>query len=246
VPSGGENGQILMSNGDSSVSWVDSSIEDLLSYGVEWSETNSSPVLTRIGNPLFHKNLPIQSRFKGCIVKDGVVQYYLNESDWNYKEDGATASVLNGDDGDVCVDTGAKFYIKSEAEGNIRRVRISSMQLDSRYIEVPRLFIDAYMGTVDSENKLRSVVNKTAEFRGGNNDATYDEYVESNPARSLLGKPRTYLTRGQFREYAKNAGKYLMTYEYYKYVIYWLAVIEYATFNLAQTFIAEPDGNGYK
>jgi hypothetical protein len=32
---------------------------DMLSYGVEWDITVADPTCTRIGNPLFHKSLPI-------------------------------------------------------------------------------------------------------------------------------------------------------------------------------------------
>lgn len=51
---------------------------DMLSYGVEWDITVADPTCTRIGNPLFHKSLPIQSKYKGCVVKNGKLQYYLN------------------------------------------------------------------------------------------------------------------------------------------------------------------------
>jgi hypothetical protein len=44
---------------------------DMLSYGVEWDITVADPTCTRIGNPLFHKSLPIQSEYKGCVVKNG-------------------------------------------------------------------------------------------------------------------------------------------------------------------------------
>lgn len=44
---------------------------DMMSYGVEWDVTVADPTCTRIGNPLFHKSLPIQSEYKGCIVKNG-------------------------------------------------------------------------------------------------------------------------------------------------------------------------------
>lgn len=40
-----------------------------LSYGVEWDTTVADPTCTRIGNPLYHKQLPIQSQYKGCLVK---------------------------------------------------------------------------------------------------------------------------------------------------------------------------------
>lgn len=34
-------------------------LHDVLSYGVEWDITVADPTCTRIGNPLFHKSLPI-------------------------------------------------------------------------------------------------------------------------------------------------------------------------------------------
>ena len=48
---------------------------DMMSYGVEWDTTVADPACTRIGNPLYHKQLPIQSQYKGCLVKNGKVNY---------------------------------------------------------------------------------------------------------------------------------------------------------------------------
>ena len=60
--------------------------EDLLAYGVEWDVTVADPTLTRIGNMQYHKTLPIQNGFKGCIYADGQIQYYLNPDDWRFRE----------------------------------------------------------------------------------------------------------------------------------------------------------------
>ena len=60
--------------------------EDLLAYGVEWDVTVADPALTRIGNMQYHKTLPIQNAFKGCIYADGQIQYYLNPDDWRFRE----------------------------------------------------------------------------------------------------------------------------------------------------------------
>jgi hypothetical protein len=260
IPSGGEKGQILMSKEDGSPYWAStylatSALIDLLSYGIEWDTTLDTPDCTRIGNPLLHRSLPIQSAWKGCIAKDGVVQYYLNADDWAYKEDGTTEAVLDGTDGDVMVDTGLTWYIKSEEDGNMRRVRISTVQIDSTWIEVPRVLIDAYRSTVDttdsSSPKARSVVNTTAAFRGGSNRSAYDVYLngsdetEADIFKTDLGKPRTAISRTTMRKYARNNNKYVLSYDFYKWCHYWLPVIEYATFNLQQDFNAELDANGY-
>lgn len=230
-----------------------SSNVDLYSYGVEWDITVSSPILTRIGNPLLHKSLPIQSAYRGCVANNGVVNYYLYPDDWAYKEDGSTPSVLDGTDGTVRVHT-PKFYGKSGSNGNKRWVRISLVKLDDSWAEIPELLIDAYRNTVDntvSETpKAVSVVNTTEAFRGGGNRAQFDDYLTTELEtkdifRSDLGKPRTNISRATMRTYATNAGSELLCYEYYKWIFYWNYVIEYANFNSQAAYNAELTADGY-
>ena len=230
-----------------------SSNVDLYSYGVEWDITVSSPILTRIGNPLLHKSLPIQSAYRGCVANNGVVNYYLYPDDWAYKEDGSTPSALDGTDGTVRVHT-PKFYGKSGSNGNKRWVRISLVKLDDSWVEIPELLIDAYRNTVDNTvsatPKAVSVVNTTEAFRGGGNRAQFDEYLttklETKDAfRSDLGKPRTNVSRATMRTYATNAGSELLCYEYYKWIFYWNYVIEYANFNSQAAYNAELTADGY-
>lgn len=231
-----------------------SSNVDLYSYGVEWDITVSSPILTRIGNPLLHKSLPIQSAYRGCVANNGVVNYYLYPDDWAYKEDGSTPSVLDGTDGTVRVHT-PKFYGKSGSNGNKRWVRISLVKLDDSWVEIPELLIDAYRNTVDNTvsatPKAVSVVNTTEAFRGGGNRAQFDEYLTTeldtkDAFRSDLGKPRTNVSRASMRTYATNAGSELLCYEYYKWIFYWNYVIEYANFNSQAAYNAELTSDGYR
>lgn len=231
-----------------------SSNVDLYSYGVEWDITVFSPILTRIGNPLLHKSLPIQSAYRGCVANNGAVNYYLYPDDWAYKEDGNTPSVLDGTDGTVRVHT-PKFYGKSGSNGNKRWVRISLVKLDDSWIEIPELLIDAYRNTVDNTvsatPKAVSVVNTTEAFRGGGNRAQFDEYLTTeldtkDAFRSDLGKPRTNVSRTNMRTYATNAGSELLCYEYYKWIFYWNYVIEYANFNSQAAYNAELTSDGYR
>lgn len=231
-----------------------SSNVDLYSYGVEWDITVSSPILTRIGNPLLHKSLPIQSAYRGCVANNGVVNYYLYPDDWAYKEDGSTPSVLDGTDGTVRVHT-PKFYGKSGSNGNKRWVRISLVKLDDSWVEIPELLIDAYRNTVDNTvsatPKAVSVVNTTEAFRGGGNRAQFDEYLTTeldtkDAFRSDLGKPRTNVSRANMRTYATNAGSELLCYEYYKWIFYWNYVIEYANLNSQAAYNAELTSDGYR
>ena len=224
---------------------------DLYSYGVEWDVTVASPELTRIGNPLLHKSLPIQSAYRGCIANNSVVNYYLYPDNWAYKEDGSTPSVLDGTDGTVRVNT-PKFYGRSGSNGNKRWVRISLVKIDDSWVEIPEMLIDAYRCTVNqSTNKAESVANTTANYRGGGNRAQFDKYLTTeldtkDIFRSDLGKPRTNVSRATMRTYAKNAGSELLCYEYYKWIFYWNYVIEYANFNSQDTYNAELTSDGYR
>lgn len=238
-------------------------VEDLLSYGISFDSTIADPQCTRIGNPLLHKSLPIQSQYRGCVVKDGVLQYYLDPNDWSKKaragvitsDNGVNAdsgvnvdnlqenSVLDGTDGEVCVET-PKFYLKCTTVGNVTTIRESLQQIDADYKEIPSMFVDAYRGTVNN-SKLRSVVNTNAEFRGGTNDANYDSYLESDPFKCLLGKPRTSTIRANFRTYARNIGKELLSYDQYKAIFYWNYIIEYANFNSQANYNANLTSDGY-
>lgn len=228
---------------------LSTNIEDLLSYGIEWDTTSSSYSCTRIGNKVLHKSLPVQSRLKGCVANADEINYYLYSEDWSYKEDGVTPSVLDGTDGTLRVDTGGKFYGKSEVEGTKCRVKISTVQIDSSWTEIPRLLIDAVRCTVDntdSENpKAVAVVNTSAEFRGGGNRTSYDTYLDTDIFRTDLGKPRTSLSRATMRIYAHNANSNILCYQYYKWVLYWLPVIEYASFYSQNSFIETLTSEGY-
>ena len=216
-------------------------------YGIEWDTEVSSPDVTRIGNLELHKSLPIQSQLRGCVADRGYINYYLDPNDWSKKADGSV-SVLDGTDGSVMVHI-PKFYGKSGAEGTKRWVKISLVKIDDTWSEIPEMLISAYKVTVDttdsSSPKTASVVNTTPNFRGGSNRAAADAYFVTDPFRSNLGKPRTNLSRSTMRTCANNAGQALLCYEWYKWILYWLPVIEYATFNLQQNFIAELTSEGY-
>nr|UVX74793.1 MAG: hypothetical protein [Bacteriophage sp.] len=261
IPAGGTPGQILVNTGDGTAEWQDNQgggggtidytgLEDIYSYGVEWDTTVADPALTRIGNPLLHKSLPIQSQYKGCVANNGVINYYLDPNDWSKKITGED-SVLDGTDGTVRVHT-PKFYGKSGTnvqDSNKKWVRISTIKMDDTWIEIPEMLIDAYRSTVDTTTsatpKAVSVVNTTAQFRGGGNRTANDTYLDTDAFRSDLGKPRTSISRANMRTYATNAGSEMLCYEYYKWIFYWAWVIEYATFNSQAAYNAELTAEGY-
>lgn len=251
LPAGGTVGQVLVNSGDGTGEWKDvepgidlTGLEDIYSYGVEWDSTVADSTLTRIGNPLLHKSLPVQSQYKGCVANGAKVNYYLDPNDWSKKADG-TPSVLDGTDGTVRVHI-PKFYGKSGVEGNKRWVRVSTVKCDDTWVEIPEMLLDAYRSTVNQTgNKAVSVVNTTAQFRGGGNRTANDTYLSSDKFRSDLGKPRTNISRANMRTYATNAGSEMLCYEYYKWIFYWAWVIEYATFNSQATYNAKLTADGY-
>lgn len=254
LPAGGTVGQVLVNSGDGTGEWKDvepgidlTGLEDINSYGVEWDSTVADPTLTRIGNPLLHKSLPVQSQYKGCVANGAAINYYLDPNDWSKKADGGN-SVLDGTDGTVRVHI-PKFYGKSGVEGTKRWVRMSTIKMDNTWIEIPEMLVDAYRSTVDTTvsatPKAVSVVNTTARFRGGGNRTANDTYLDTDAFRSDLGKPRTNISRANMRTYATNAGSEMLCYEYYKWIFYWAWVIEYATFNSQATYNAELTADGY-
>lgn len=212
-------------------------MEENCMYGIEYDITVSSPDVTRIGNMSLHKSLPIQNRMKGCLLDDnGNVVEYLNPSNW-------TGQTRDGSRGQVMVEL-PMYYRKFETDGNKRRVKLSEYPLPG-YHQVKRKYVSAYEATVQrSTTKLCSVVNNSADYRGGNNNADWDATY-----RTLLGRPATQISRTNFRNYARKRNTSTkewncMTYDVQK-DLFWLFAVEYATLNSQKAYNAAKDSNGY-
>jgi len=228
---------------------VDLNFLDQVSYGIEWDTTVADSACTRIGNMSMHRTLPIQSAFRGCVAKGKNIQYYLDPNNWSKKADGS-ASVLDGTDGDVRVDTGCKWYYKGFESGTKRQFRMSQTQVDPTWVEVPRMLVSAWGVTLDRTTadtpKACVVMNTTANFRGGNNSDTLDTYLTTLPCRSNLGKPATDVSRPDMRTYIANAAndQEILCYDFYKALV-WCYYVEYANFNCQLPFNAELTSEGY-
>lgn len=167
-------------------------------------------------------------------------------------------AVLNGYDGTVRVYC-PNFYIKSYIDGNIRKVYISTVKIDNSWTYQHEVLVDAYRCTVLNTvpenmgylstlpvNSAISVVNTESYCRGGGNRSANDTYLETDPFRTDLGKPRTSTSRANMRTYARNTTSELLSYEQYKNIFYWLWVIEYANFNSQAQFNDTLTSEGYK
>lgn len=135
-------------------------------YGVEWIENEVG--VTQInteGYESLHTELPIQSKMRRCVVKDGVLQYYLHADDSTKKEDDTLAN-LDGTDGDVCVEIPEFFYkfeeFINETGNRVIRLKISEQGING-FSYSPKMYVGAYEATIDRDtNILASVC--TTEF----------------------------------------------------------------------------------
>jgi hypothetical protein len=135
-----------------------------------------------------------------CLLNDdGTENYKLDPADWSKKLDG-TASNRDGTDGQVMISL-PEYWFKHERIGDTQRWLLSAVETPGFTRNRPQ-YISAYEASLyRPTNKLSSVKNLSADYRGGNNNAAWD--AES---RTLIGKPVTAISRTNFRTYARNRG----------------------------------------
>ena len=210
-------------------------------YGIEWDTTVSNPKPTRIGKMELHKELPLQSMMRNCILKnDGSVAYYLHAND-STKQDNGAAADLTGATGQMETEL-PDMYVRFETDGNKCRHLQSTEPLPGFH-----LWRKGYIGSVEatvqrSTTTLASVCNTDADYRGGNNDATRDDTY-----RTMLGMPATNISLTNFRAYARKRGSTEWNCNLYRLhkMMWWLFAVEYANFNSQADFNAALDENGY-
>ena len=165
----------LVGNSDSTIPTekaIKNYIDGHFIQGVTWDESADTYVRTgsiagqTLGVKLADGLLPIQSRMRRCVINDaGVVQYYLSAINSAYKEDGVTASVLTGADGQVMVEI-PKFYYKYSYSGTSHTYEISlypiagftvhpAFLLDA--VAKDHLYVGAYEGVL-YDNSLSAYV----------------------------------------------------------------------------------------
>ncbi len=167
-------------------------------------------------------------------------------------------AVLNGYDGEVMVEV-PEFWIRSWDTDTRREVRIATTKIDDTWEHQPKILIGAYHDTVLNtvpenmgylstleQNSAVCIANINDYCRGGNNNASYDQYINTDKFRSLLGKPRTAMSRATMRANCRKSGKEILSYLQYKRIMYWLYVIEYANFNCQASFDSKLTSEGFK
>lgn len=236
--------KIKLEYGDISTEWTPAwedipDIEERYAYGVEWDMASSSPDGKRVGNMQLHRELPVQSKMRRCLLdRDGGVKEYLdNELSWG-------GSYL---DYAVMTEIPEHWY-KLYFNGTKFRKMLSEIPLPG-YKHVDKFYISTYEARMyRTDNLLCSAAGasklsdpNSTNFRGGDNTAEWDDTY-----RSLLGRPVTNLTRDQFRQAARKRGSgwEMYTYNAHK-TLFWLFAVEYATLDSQKPFNAQKDANGF-
>ncbi len=223
-----------------------------LAYGIEWDDDEPSPTLTRIGalagiaagSSPGNACLPIQAKMRRCLLADdGTVNYYLDASDSTKKEDGVTASVLTGADGQVMVEI-PKFYHSYAYNATTHKHQrlISSVQLPGFTLhpafwkngaEVDNRYIGAYEGIgYDDSTSVYfdgdDVGDTKLQWPGGTAiDTANDELGSVSGFAPLMNE-----TRAEFRSIAGNRGTEWRQLDFdLVFAIQLLYLTEYASFN---------------
>lgn len=210
-------------------------------YGVEWDLTVSNKRPTRIGKMELHQSLPLQNMMRRCLLNDdGSVNYYLHPNDSTKRDNGASAD-LSGNDGQYMVEL-PDTYVRFEQDGNKCRCLMSPHALPGF-----KLWRKDYVSTVEATverptGKLAAVCNKSADYRGGNNNASLDD-----AANTQLGMPATAISLTNFRAYARKRGSTEWNCNLYAThkKLWWFYVVEYATFDSQDTFNAALTEDGF-
>lgn len=236
--------KIKLEYGDISTEWSPAwedipDLEERYAYGVEWDTASSSPDGVRVGNMQLHRELPVQSKMRRCLLdRDGGVEEYLdNELSWG-------GSYL---DYAVMTEIPEHWY-KLYFNGTKFRMMLSEIPLPG-YKHADKFYISTYEARMyRTDNLLCSAAGasklsdpNSINFRGGDNTAEWDDTY-----RSLLGCPVTNLTRDQFRQAARKRGSGWEMYTYGAHkTLFWLFAVEYATLNSQKPFNAQKDANGF-
>lgn len=184
-------------------------------YGVRF--TGSSPDGVRTGNMQMHKDLPVQSLFKGCrLTSDGTIKYF-NATDWDHYEDGS--EVTNGiEDGNDMVELPDAYYTVVVHGDYDWEIRMSTYAIPG-YTKFNKQYVSAYEAYSDG----------TTLFSRKNQTPT----VNKNRI-TFLAEAR----KNRNNHYA------MYTYNVHKFIT-WCYVVEYATLNSQKAVNAVLTEEGY-
>lgn len=163
-------------------------------YGIRIDINNSDPLLS-VGYSDDASGFTSQTDFanvfpfnqiKPCVLRNGIVQYYLNPDNWAQKSDGTPSGITDYAPGDVMIEF-PKLYWSITRDINYIRVRYSESKADDNFVSLAhsngntvfdKVYISAYAASLDADNKLRSASGKAALLN--NSLANYRTYARNN------------------------------------------------------------------
>jgi len=174
-------------------------------FGLKIAISNSDPAtaLTYIGDAEGMsagwdnwKDTAIFSGIRPCLVKNGVVQYYLNPDNFAYKADGTAATINSTSAGDVMIEI-PKVGYKMTTDGTYHYIYLTDDPNADGYCYRAH--------SLDTENDCDYI------YIGA-----YDGYVSSNKLYSISGQTITVSTTlTNFRTYAQGRGTGYQLFSFY-------------------------------
>ena len=214
-------------------------------FGRKWAKGNSSPVGSPVGDFDLGQTLARQLGLGGYLVTDAHVRTKLSATNHNLLENGGAAD-LSGGAGHYQWGWNVPFYYQVYEDDNYLYETISlggpRPGFWNYYIPVGSRSCAGYAAMDRTNTKLVSFVNSTAQYRGGNNDASLDGLFNSQ-----LCMPATNLDISAFRTAArKNGTLWFANERVMQYITAALKRIIFGNRNIQAAFNATLDANGLR
>ena len=231
----GKSGLIAVSQVSGRIPW----------FGRKWRKGNSSPVGTACGDIDFGTVLAKQLGLGGYLVTNAHQRTKLHASDHRKLETGAAAN-LTGAAGHYQWGWNVPMYYQVYEDEQFLYETISlggpRPGFWNYYIPVGSRSCAGYATMDRTNNKLVSVVNEAAQYRGGNNDSSLDAAYNSQ-----LCKPATNMNISAFRTAARQNGTLWFANErVMQYVTAMLKRIIFGNRNIQAAFNGTLDDNGLR
>ena len=231
----GKTGLIAVSQVSGSLPW----------FGRKWAKGNSSPVGSPVGDFDLGQTLAKQLGLGGYLVTDAHQRTKLSATNHNLLESGGAAD-LTGGAGHYQWGWNVPFYYQVYEDDNYLYETVSlggpRPGFWNYYIPVGSRSCAGYAAMDRTNAKLMSVVNSTAQFRGGNNDASLDAAYNSQ-----LCKPATNMAITAFRTAArKNGTLWFANERVMQYITAALKRIIFGNRNIQAAYNPTLDDNGLR
>ena len=173
--------------------------------GRVWDTNNATPkAASYVGSLELLRELPYILGLGAYLVKNDHSRRKLDSKD-HYKYATGEPAKLDGSEGHYQWGWGRKFYVVLKDIGGLHYEQIGIKPIPGEFnyeIPIGSLSAAGFAAIERSTGRLVSYINNGADYRGGDNNSSYD-----GTNKTLLGRPATNLTTEQFRAAARKNGK---------------------------------------